>query len=75
MKKYEEIDTYTIPIKIDDLNIDEIKNYLLSKNFKIIFINYESGIDSHLKIKFENKLDENEELQLMSVISRLNHTS
>lgn len=73
MKKYEEY-TYTISIKINDLNIDEIKNYLTSKNFKVIFINYESGIDSNLKIKFENILNEQEELQLMTIISRLKNT-
>lgn len=67
--------TYTIPININDLSIDEIKNYLTSKDFKVIFINYESGIDSHLKIKFENKLNEEQELYLMTIISRLNHTS
>ena len=46
MKKYEEY-TYTIPIKIDDLNIDEIKNYLLKKVYYTIDINfiYESNLN------------------------------
>jgi len=74
MKNYNQFDTYTIPIKINDFNIDDIRNYLLSKNFQVVFINYESGIDSQLKIKFQNKLNENEELYLMSTCNKFSST-